>query len=99
MMEIPILSDRAKLDKWNDICISQDWAAAGELEKWLAIHGVMFSGAGSCVGSSLVTIKLSITEQAEQLAKSGTGEEFATHILEALSGLMIFSSSDLEMVF
>jgi hypothetical protein len=99
MMEIPILSDRSKLDKWGEICVNQDWAGPEELEKWLAIHGVMFTGAGSCLGTSLMTMKVSTPEQADQIIKMGTGEEYATRILETMSGLLIFSDSDSETAF
>lgn len=99
MMETPILSDREKLNKWNDICISQGWADHGELEKWLAIHGFVFTNAGSCVSSSFVNFRASTNDIAEQLIKSGTGEEMATHILEALTGGLIFINSEVEVSF
>jgi hypothetical protein len=99
MMEIPILSDKAKLDKWNDICISQDWAQQGELEKWLMAHGIFFTGAGSCLNTSIVVIKMSSSQQAIDNIKNSSSEEMATNILLALTGIMIFSSSECETDF
>lgn len=99
MMEIPILSDRARIEKWNDICMSQGWSESGELEKWLGVHGILFTPAGSCLGLSLLTVKVEDLQAAEQLVKQGTGEAMATHVLEALTGILVFGGSEAESTF
>lgn len=102
-------TDKEKLEKWNDICMSMNWSQPHELETWLQMHGVMFTKAGSCVGINLVlgSKQISVAGQVDELVKSSTGESMATYILQAISGLLSFKvkpdaemlSTELETIF
>ncbi len=110
IMERP-LSDKEKLEKWNEICMAMNWSQPHELETWLQMHGVMFTKAGSCVGINLVlgSKQILAESQIDEIVKSSTGEAMATYILQAISGLLIFKvkpddatgmiSSMLETIF
>jgi hypothetical protein len=98
-METTIASDRAKINKWGDICVSQDWATQGELEKWLFVNGILFTQSGSCMNSSLLTNKLATIEAAEGASKVCGAEEMATYVLRVLTGQVIFTSTEIEKVF
>ena len=104
------LTDKEKLEKWNDICMSMNWSQPHELETWLQMHGVMFTKAGSCVGVNLVLggKQISVVGQIDEIIKSSTGEGMATSILQAISGLLSFkvkpdntemTSTTLETIF
>jgi hypothetical protein len=99
MTEVPILTDKAKIDKWNEVCLDQDWAKDGELDKWLIAHGIAFTPAGSCVGMSLYVIRVKANEDIDKLVTFTNGEEIATHVLEVLTGIICFSSTELENLF
>jgi hypothetical protein len=99
VIEVPVLTDKAKISKWNDICISMNWAQKGELDKWLLVHGILFTPGESCWGQSLSSVKVEDPITAAQIAKSTTGEALATHVLQALTGIMLFTSTEIETVF
>jgi hypothetical protein len=87
-----ILTDKEKIEKWNDICMTMNWSQPHELETWLQMHGVMFTKSGSCVGVNLVLggKQISVIGQVEEIVKSSNSEGMATYILQAIAGLLSF---------
>lgn len=98
-MVLEPLSDKARIEKWGEICVSQNWAMPYELEKWLAAYSIHFSDSGSCFGPSLMSLRASTTEQAEELARKLNGEELATAVLHVLTGIMVFINTEIELAF
>jgi hypothetical protein len=92
-----VMNDKEKLDFWNQICMEQGWSKPRELEKWLLHSGIRFSNSGSAVPDMIlmVTNKYNL----DVIIKSAEGEGLATLILQALSGILVFASVDLERMF
>ena len=91
------LNDKEKLDLWNKVCLEKGWSGPRELEKWLLHSEVSFSNNGSAVPGKSMSIdnkyNLDIVINAVE------GEGLATLVLEALSGVLVFGSVDLEKMF
>lgn len=92
-----VLTDRQKLDMWNDVCVSKGWAKKRELDTWLLKLGINFTSNGSVVPDE--SYKISNKYNIKMVVDGVTGEHLATLVLEALTGTLIFDSLELEKEF
>ena len=91
------LNDKEKLDLWNQVCIEHGWSSPRELEKWLLHSGIKFSNSGSAVPDQVMMLMNKYN--LDIVVKAVEGEGLATLILEALTGTLTFSSTELEKLF
>lgn len=94
-----ILSDREKLELWDSICQKKDWSKPRELDAWLAKHGVYFTNAGSCVNLGPLIYRLENVNNTKVVVNSSKDHELATFVMQALSGILIFSDIEVEREF
>jgi len=97
-MPVEILTDKQRLEKWNEICMKAGWAQPGELQMWTQKANVKFTRGDSCLAPESVAV-VSDEKTAIAAAVNGTGEAVATRLLEVYAGLLVFISSTLESKF
>ena len=98
-MPIPILSDKEKIEKWNDLCLAKNWSKAGELHIWLHAHNVKFTNGGSVLAPDGLTLKIAAPDASKGLVVGPSGETMATHVLSVYCGYITFASSSIEAIF
>jgi len=98
-MPIPLLTDKEKLDKWNDICIMHEWSRGGELTAWLYVNNVKFTPGESVLSPDGMTLRIAAPDAAKGLVVGPSGETMATHILSVYIGKITFASTGIEAVF
>ena len=94
-----ILSDHEKLALWDMTCIEFGWARMGEMDQWLSSQGIHFTGGGSCVHSNVFENRIFDIKEVQPLINQLNGEELATAILQALCGILVFASTEIEKTF
>lgn len=94
-----ILSDREKIEKWNDICIMLGFFKSGETELWLRFNNVKYTPGGSVLAPDGFGLQFSTPDSAKGLITNVNSEQMATHILAVFSGRITFSSTAVEVIF
>lgn len=94
-----MLTDREKINKWNDICMTKSWSKQGELQMWLHTNNVKFTLSGSILAPNRLILKIATSDAAKGLIKNTSGETMATHVLSVYSGHIMFASSLIEAAF
>jgi hypothetical protein len=97
-MAIETLSDKQKLEKWNEICKEFGWSSPGELQSWISRSNVKFTGADSCLAPETMGV-VSNSDNAMALVIKSSGEAMATRVLEIYTGMLTFASTAIEAVF
>jgi len=98
-MPIPILTDKEKILKWNDICMTRNWSRQGELQTWLHANNIKFARSGSVLVPAGPALKVTAPSVAKGLITNTPCEIMATHILSVYSGKIIFASTEIEAIF
>lgn len=98
-MPIPNLTDKEKIFKWNDLCITYGWLTIGELEEFLEIAEVKFTPSGSVL--TPISLSLSATDEkaVDLMTKESTIEGLARSVINIYCANVIFSSTVLEVLF
>lgn len=94
-----LLSDREKLEKWDEICQERGWSVPRELDERLAKNGIYFTGAGSCVNIGPVAFRLENVSNTKVVVNSSDAHELALFIMQSLCGLLLFTSVEVETKF
>lgn len=98
-MPIPILTDREKIYKWNDICMQLGWSHAGEVEIWLRSNNVRFTPGQSVLAPEGIVLRVASPDAARGLVVGPSGEIMATHVLSVYIGMITFQRTSLESIF
>jgi hypothetical protein len=91
------MNDRERLDMWNAVCVKKGWAKKYELDSWLLSVGVKFTAAGSVVPDQMYALDNKYNTELQ--VRGVNGEHLATLVLQALTGMLMFSSKEIEETF
>jgi hypothetical protein len=91
------MTDREKLDMWNDVCVKKGWAKKYELDSWLLSVGVRFTPAGSIIPDQMYAIDNKYNTELQ--VRGVNGEHLATMVLQAISGMLMFPNKEIEETF
>ena len=91
------LTDREKLDVWNETCINNEWAAKYEMDKWFLTVGIEFTDHGSVLPGYIY--QLDNIYNVEMNVNACDGEMLATMMLKVMTGMVTFSSLSVERFF
>lgn len=90
------MTDRQKIELWEEICVTKGLASEGEFNLWLDEAEVFFTPAGSSIPTDVY--RLTRTSLDKILPESDY-EQLATFVLEALSGVLQFQDSETYKYF
>lgn len=98
-MPIPNLTDKEKIYKWNDLCVTYGWVAIGEVEAFLKVAEVKFTPSGSV----LIPLKMSVVatnqESVNTMTKECSIKALARYVVNIYCANVVFSSVALEVSF
>ena len=97
LLIMDILTDREKLDVWNNTCIVNEWANKYEMDKWFLTVGIQFSDNGSAIPG--FSWELDNFYNVEMTVNACDGEMLATLVLKVMTGMTTFSSLLIERYF